>query len=97
MYELTPRQFNNYATGSLDARDRELKQSWEQVRWVSYYAAIGHLKKGTKKDQLISYPWDGENLEVESDGVKMPTEKEIQESKEYWAKIDRKRNGETDN
>ena len=92
MYDLTPRSFQNYYSGFEKSESSKLKQGWEQVRWVAYYAAIGHLKKGTKKDDLLKFPWD----HVADVPKGMPSQEEIDASKKYWEEIDKKRNGQSD-
>lgn len=90
-YLLTPRQFQNIFEGYLDKRESDSRQRWEQVRYLSFYAAAGNLKKGTTPDKLMAFPWD-----KELPPVVLPTQEEIKKTQEYWELIDKKR-GETGN
>ena len=90
-YELTPRQFQNLFTGFVESEEVKTKERWYQTRWVSFWAACGHLKKGTKPDKLIEFPWE---KIIENTGV--PTEQEIDAMKSRWQERDKKRS-ETSN
>lgn len=92
-YKYSPRQFQNYATGYFESKEQTIKENLYNTRLVAYWSAVGFLKKGTKPEQLISFPWE---KETESESL-MPTEEEIQASIDFWKKIDKKRaNGKTD-
>ena len=93
-YEMTPRQFQNYATGFIDQKESSRKQSWEQARFIAYWSASMGLKKSTKPKDLLSFDWDVEPQMQQA--PQMPTEDEINASKEFWEKIDQKR-GESGN
>ncbi len=91
-YDLTPRAFQNYFEGFQGQKERAHQEQWEQIRWLAFYAASGNLKKGTKPEQLLNFPWDNKTPVPAS----MPSQEEIEESKAYWQKIDQKR-GESNN
>jgi hypothetical protein len=55
-------------------RENELfKQQWEQTRFISYYSALGFLKKHVRMNDLVTFPWEKQD-------VKLPTEEEMR----YW-------------
>lgn len=86
-YEMTPRQFQNYFEGYADVKAAAQKESWFQTRWLAFYAAAGHLKKGTTPDKLLVFPWE---IQVEENNG-IPTQKEIDDVKAYWAERDSKK------
>lgn len=85
-YELTPRQFQNLFNGYADNKFEAEKSTWYQTRWMAFYAGLGNLKKGTTPEKLIEFPWE---KILENTGV--PSDEEIQETRDRWAEIDRKR------
>lgn len=92
--EMTPRQFQNYYEGFLDQKISDHHESWHQVRMMAYYAASGNLKKGTKPEDILKFPWDGENVESEQfDDADEPLEEIGEKIRNHWAEIDRKRGG----
>lgn len=91
---MTPRQFQNYYTGYSERKENDFREGWRQSRFIGFWSAIGHLKKGTKPDKLIEFPWDKEEQEIETDGI--PSKAEIEATKAYWAEADKKR-GESSN
>ena len=90
-YRLTPRQFQNLFEGYSERRESDFRERWEQVRWLSFYAAAGNLKRGTTPDKLLDFPW-----EKKVGDVVLPTQEEIKQAQDYWELIDKKR-GETGN
>lgn len=99
MYELRPRQWQNIVAGFREGQEAEIKERWYQTRWVSYWSAFGHLKKGTMPENIIKFPWeDPGDVDKAAKAAVMPTEAEIEESREFWRKHDeRKANGQTSN
>lgn len=85
-YELTPRQFQNLFNGYADKEEQERKERWYQVRWKAYWSAVGHLKKNTTPEKLLQFPWEKEVQE----SAGMPTDEEIEESKQFWVDYDAK-------
>jgi len=88
LYNYTPRQFQNYTIGFMESRDSKFKSDLYNTRWISYWAAIGFLKKGTKPEQLITFPWEEES---DQELKLMPTEEEVQKARDFWKEIDKKR------
>lgn len=61
--------------------NRELRESWEQVRWLAAVGLQPHAKKGTtiKPTDLIKFDWDNQTKQ---------TKKPTSDIKERWAKWD---------
>lgn len=89
---MTPRQFQNYYEGYYEQRQSDVRESWEQIRFVCFYSAAGNLKKGTKPEQILKFPWDGEDLHFEHLEPEDKSLEEIgEEIKRHWDEIDKKR------
>lgn len=86
--DLTPRQFQNYLEGFLEAREAATKLQWEQTRVVCFYAAAGNLKKSaTDPGKLFSFPWEQTGDPVDAKSL----EEQAAEMKAFWDNIDQKR------
>lgn len=92
MENMTPRQFQNYAEGYLESEQEDFRIQSIRARWISFFAAAGNLKKGTKPEDLLRFEWEGEKGEdpLEDDQDLSPAE-QFERSKQHWEKIDQKR------
>ena len=45
-------------TAQATMEESKYKYTWEQARFIAYYAAAGNLKKGTSMRSLITFPWE---------------------------------------
>lgn len=87
--QYTPRQFQNYTTGYDNAKKREYKEAWHSARMISYFSALSVLKKNTKPNQIMEFPWEKEELQIGGES-EIPTEEEVQRVRDFWKKIDEK-------
>lgn len=88
-YELSPRQFENYAIGYIEAEERKSKSRLEEVRSICYWSVRGHLKEGVSPTDLLPFPWDEQKSDAEN---LVPTLEEVEAVREFWKNVDKKRN-----
>lgn len=90
-YSLTPRQFNNIATGIRKKIETEYKIQWEQQRFTAYFTYLSiPLKKGIKHAESPEkfYPFSWETQQgVQDQKISTP-----EEARKFWEDIDKKRN-----
>lgn len=67
------RDFHLKRRGFFERETELFRREWERARFISYYSAIGFLKKGTKMKHLIEFEW-------EKSDVRLPTKEEMR----YW-------------
>jgi len=72
-WRMSFRDFKLKQQGFIELRNKDFKNGWEQVRFISYYAAIGFLKKHTRMKDICRFEW-------EKEAAKLPTDEELR----YW-------------
>lgn len=93
MYQMTPRQFQNHAEGYLESEKRKHRAKMERLRLLCYYAAAGNLKKGTTPEKLFRFEWERPTISDDDPDDGLTNEQRVQQAREYWAEIDKKRGG----
>ena len=68
--------------------------AWEQTRHIMWSVLVPHQKKGSnlKPTDVLKLDWDNETLETITPEQQA---QQLLESKNFWEKVDKKRNGET--
>lgn len=72
-WRMSFRDFRLKQQGFFELRNQDFKNGWEQTRFISYYSAIGFLKKHTKMKDICRFEW-------EKAEVKFPTAEEMR----FW-------------
>lgn len=90
---MTPRQFDNYATGHLDGLDQRDEFFWTEIRNGFFMASVGHLKKSAKAEKCWPLPWDNQSQRIDSAPV---TPEEVERVKEYSKRVYEKLDGKSD-
>lgn len=63
-YSLTLREFYAKLKGHRRRTEREGREEWERARIVAYFAALPHLKKGTKPTSMLPFAWDNTSASI---------------------------------
>lgn len=60
LYSMTYEELVVMATGKREQRQQAMQVSWEQLRWVNYYALLPHRKRGSKlkMQDIAVFPWE---------------------------------------
>ncbi len=87
-YSLTPSQFTNISRGYVEKREIDIKLSWEQCRFNSFYAVVAHSKRIKRPEQIITFPWEKSETQVQKDN--RTPEEQLIAVKEFWENIDKK-------
>lgn len=61
------------------------------MRKLSYATLLPHLKSKVSEHEYMPFPWEEEIIEMQNIKTEEEIQKEINEMKEFWARIDEKR------
>lgn len=64
------------------------------MRKLSYASLLPHLKSKVSEHEYMSFPWEEEIVEMQNIKTLEEHQKELQEMKDFWAKIDKARGKE---
>lgn len=94
--KLSFKQFDSLTTAYDNQFKRDSRERWEIARMMAYSSMIVHVKKGSLKYEDIRTPYDNEKVEKEQLSEE-EIRKQLMESKAFWEKRDKEKNGKTNN
>ena len=87
-YSLTYRQFANTLEGYRAREDNLSKERLIIMRKLAYAALLPHLKDKIAETEYMPFPWETEIMEMVNEMSALELEQEVQEMKDFWARID---------
>jgi hypothetical protein len=90
-YSLTYRQFANTLEGYRRKEDGLSKERLIIMRKLSYVSLLPHLKSKVSEHEYMPFPWESDIIEMQNIKTNEEIEKEINEMKDFWARVDKAR------
>lgn len=89
---MTYRQFINCLTGFRKNEDAQSKERLIIMRKIAYAALLPHLEKGTTETAFMPFQWEQNIVNKITEKDKEIMLSELESVKEFWSKIDAKKN-----